>query len=425
MSGETAFVRAAPPSAPVSPRPVTLAVTPDDPAEPTAEPDSEVPAITEPAPEPVDLDFPPEPQFVPGSRDRPAPAAPVRSGKPPGPGLPEVLLWCAGWFVAVQLLIMVPLYLAVRGAGGALLGRALTEPETLIVALPAAQILGAIYTLAAFRLRVGRLTKLGLRLPPAGVSAVAFLSLPAVMFACGQWGAVAGWLWAAARRAAPGLEALDGVSSLTMVNELLRTVPMPALLLAVAVCPAVGEELFCRGLIGRGLIARWGVGVGVALTSLLFCAQHLHPAHALALIPAAVWMHLSYLASRSLWLPVGLHFANNAVSILLAKWALSLDQLPDPHAAQPVSIPGFLFGTGMTVVACWAIWSLRSRPVDVAGREVAPRWPTVERPSERSGLGLVTKWEPWPLGLWGLCVAPLGPIAAVSLLALALGWVEG
>ncbi|WP_171188538.1 CPBP family intramembrane glutamic endopeptidase [Alienimonas chondri] len=325
----------------------------------------------------------------------------------------------------MQIVLMIPAWLLVKFVGDALAGRALTQTETTIIALPLVQAHGALLTLAAFRLRCGRLSKLGFGLPSGPATAVAVLSMPAVMFACTQWGAVAGWLWSLACEAAPGLKTMDEFSSLTAISELLQNVPLPALLLAAAVCPAVSEELFCRGLLGRGLVARWGVWRGVLLTSVLFCLLHLHPAHAGALLPIAVLLHVAYLSSRSLWLPIGLHFANNAVSLGMAKWALSRGDLPDPHAAPPVSVPLLLVSTTMAGLAIWALWSVRVRTVRVdahgeRGAEVAPRWPTVEPPPRHSDLWSIVRWEAAPLILWGLFVPTFGALMAFSLLAFAL-----
>ncbi|MFH5805024.1 lysostaphin resistance A-like protein [Alienimonas sp. DA493] len=369
---------------------------------------------------PVDLTFPhAAPQEVP---------RPVRfravAAAPPGPGLPESIAWCAGWFVTVQIVLMIPVWAAVQTVGGLLLGRAPTAGEASIAALPAVQLLGGLLTLGAFRLRIGSWRKLGLGLPSGPAAVVACLSLPAVMFACTQWGALAGTAWSALCDAVPKLAALDEVSSLSAVNRLLRDVPLPALLLSAAVCPALAEELFCRGLIGRGLVARWGVIWGVGLTSILFCLLHVHPAHAGALLPIAVFLHVAYLSSRSLWLPVGLHFANNAAGLILGKALLARDALPDPHAAPAPNLALFVVATALAGLACWAVWSVRARPVDGRGGEVVPRWPTVERPPAGSAVRFVTRWQTAPLALWGLFVPGFGALMGVSVLALLMGWGE-
>jgi membrane protease YdiL (CAAX protease family) len=80
---------------------------------------------------------------------------------------------------------------------------------------------------------------------------------------------------------------------------------------------AVNEELLFRGVIFRFTQKRFGTGVGVALSAILFGGLHLlnsgatlWGAIAIA-IEAGVTLALCYAATRSLWLPIGFHFAWN------------------------------------------------------------------------------------------------------------------
>jgi membrane protease YdiL (CAAX protease family) len=89
-------------------------------------------------------------------------------------------------------------------------------------------------------------------------------------------------------------------------------------LVVVALIPAIGEELLFRGLIQR-LLGEWTKNLhwGVWLTAILFSAIHMQfygffPRLLLGLI-------LGYLFafSRSLWLPMLVHFVNNASSVIV------------------------------------------------------------------------------------------------------------
>ncbi|MEM9702326.1 MAG: CPBP family intramembrane glutamic endopeptidase [Planctomycetota bacterium] len=348
---------------------------------------------------------------------------------PPGPGLPEALGWCLGYFLTCQLLLAIPAVIAVRLLGEAALGREPTKPETMVAVTGVMQVLSVGVTLAAFRLRCGRLGKLQFGLPSLPATVAALYSLPAAVAACSMWGFAAGAAWRALCEAAPGLEVLDDMSSLSAVGSMMETVPLPILLLTVAVCPAVVEELFCRGLIGRGVVARWGVWPGVLLTSILFCGLHLHPAHAAALLPIAVLMHVSYLASRSLWLPIGLHFANNAFAVCMQKFTLSeTGELPDPHAAHPLTESPWLLAalwvgtTAVAAIGIWAVWSVRVRFVewDADGRpggELSSRWPTVEPPPASADAAATVRWELPPLVAFAVTVIPLAALMAISLIS--------
>jgi len=101
----------------------------------------------------------------------------------------------------------------------------------------------------------------------------------------------------------------------------MQTLPFPVVLLTLAVCPALGEELLFRGLIGRGLVDRWGLLVGVLATPILFGIVHLRPATVLAVIPLGIAMHFVYLTTGSFWAPVLLHFLNNAFAAYQLKFS--------------------------------------------------------------------------------------------------------
>ena len=107
-----------------------------------------------------------------------------------------------------------------------------------------------------------------------------------------------------------------------LVQSLSFQVSYPILVVAIALGPAVGEELVFRGLIGQGLVHRWGLPGGIAATAALFALAHISPAHAIATLPLGVFLHWVYLQTRSLWAPILLHFLNNLLVISLAHFRL-------------------------------------------------------------------------------------------------------
>jgi membrane protease YdiL (CAAX protease family) len=98
---------------------------------------------------------------------------------------------------------------------------------------------------------------------------------------------------------------------------LLSLMPFPAAALYVIVFvglfPAIGEEVFFRGFLGRGLIARYGVASGIVLTSVLFGAMHFHPIQGVATITSGIVFHLVFLWSRSLGASILMHAVNNSI----------------------------------------------------------------------------------------------------------------
>jgi membrane protease YdiL (CAAX protease family) len=97
----------------------------------------------------------------------------------------------------------------------------------------------------------------------------------------------------------------------------LRTIWLSVLVNLLA---AVGEELIYRGYLLTGLSRAWGQRAGLAAMALLFALPHLLVAGAgethwvqfvLALALPGLMLGWAYQRARSLWLPVGLHFAWN------------------------------------------------------------------------------------------------------------------
>jgi membrane protease YdiL (CAAX protease family)/Flp pilus assembly protein TadD len=165
-----------------------------------------------------------------------------------------------------------------------------------------------------------------------------------------------------------------------MVREMARQ-PWWLILLAGCLLPALGEEAFCRGFLGRGLVARYGPVLGVLLTSLLFGLLHIDPVHACATAVGGIGLHVVYLTTRSLWAPILLHALHNA--LMFAETRLAQDthldltgQYEAPHlapslvlaAAAAVSLLFFLF------------YRTRTRWLRPDGEEWSPGYVSAEMP---------------------------------------------
>ena len=105
--------------------------------------------------------------------------------------------------------------------------------------------------------------------------------------------------------------------------------------LAGCLLPGVSEELFFRGFIGRGLLARLGVWWGTLWCAFLFAAIHLDPTQIVGILVIGVALQLVLLSSRSLLIPMLLHTLNN----LLSFTAMKLGALADvDHVPPPIVI---------------------------------------------------------------------------------------
>lgn len=124
-------------------------------------------------------------------------------------------------------------------------------------------------------------------------------------------------------------------TSLDQLYSRFQGVSFPVLVVALALGPAVGEELIFRGVLGRRLISRYGLIPGVALTSICFAAAHVDPMHAVATLPIAVLLHVLYLKTGTIWVPILVHFGNNLLALSLVRF-----EIPTVEHVPPVAVTG-------------------------------------------------------------------------------------
>lgn len=111
-------------------------------------------------------------------------------------------------------------------------------------------------------------------------------------------------------------------SSLEQLYLTFQGVPYPVLVIALALAPAVVEELVFRGMLGRRLVQHFGAVPGVLMASCLFAAVHGSPPHAIATLPIAILLHALYLLTETIWIPILVHLGNNLLAISLVHFQL-------------------------------------------------------------------------------------------------------
>ncbi len=153
--------------------------------------------------------------------------------------------------------------------------------------------------------------------------------------------------------------------------------------LVIGVAPGVVEEIWCRGFLGRGLMGRYGVVAGVALTSLFFGALHAYPfPYVLTTAVMGVMLHAAYLASRTLWVPITVHFLNNSLSVLSSFKTLDLaaaEAFVDAH-----QVGTSLLAAGSLLFVWLAMRSTRGRVVGPDGEPVPDADPGAVVPADPS-----------------------------------------
>jgi len=122
---------------------------------------------------------------------------------------------------------------------------------------------------------------------------------------------------------------------------------------AINLAAPVVEEYGFRGLLLSRWSVKWGTAVGIAASSLAFAVWHVDPLGGVVFGYAA---SVAYLQTGSLWAPIVLHIANNAIAWTMA--AVASD------SSVAVTLSGFqqqwAYGLAALVVgAPWGIWLFR------------------------------------------------------------------
>lgn len=168
------------------------------------------------------------------------------------------------------------------------------------------------------------------------------------------------------------------------LSGLFHQFPLVLTLLGVAIGPGIVEEFWCRGFLGRGLCARYGIAAGVFLTSLFFAVMHMNPAQLPAYICMGAYLHFVYLATRSIWPSVLLHAMNNGMAVVFSL------VLSPAKAGQPTPIALEVFSFALLVFGSVALWTGRAtvqpQSVDTEPTEWKPQYPGISAPPIGSGL---------------------------------------
>lgn len=288
---------------------------------------------------------------------------------PPGPGLPAAVGWVLA-LLAFQFAggLVVAYYLAVVAVADRRdPAHVLDAPTLFTIAAGTTLVFAVLVALHQFGPAAGR--ALAAR-APAGrhVGLALLLLLPLLTVAS----ALTVALTAAADAA--GLPAGFADPTPGLVEALRRYPGWRAAVVVVGfvgLAAGLGEEVFFRGVLGRGLVARWGWG-GVGLTAVLFGAVHLHPVQAVVAAVLGVVFHAAYLWTRSLAVPVLLHAGFNGLALLAGVVA------DDGEANLPPAVAAAALGAA--VAAMWLLYRTRARWVLPDGSEWSPGFPTAEAP---------------------------------------------
>lgn len=352
---------------------------------------------------------------------------PVARPRRPHPGFWAAVAWCVGFLIVTQVpgavvsvgLAEYRMWSALPHARGTLPRFRFVPPtpevlrQTMLPAMVVTEILVVGFSLAVIRAVVGRdwRRRLAVRLPGAAQVVLVLLAAPA-------FGVVGGGIHELAQ-ALPSFKDL-GLPGVQEFMEDIAGWPLGLAVLVIAVGPGIGEELWCRGFLGRGLVGRYGPVVGVLLTSLFFGLIHVDPPHAVAAACMGIGLHFVYLMTRSIWASMLLHFLNNSIGVLSASESASqfpvlgwIDRAGRVNPVLTYAASGLVLAT-----AAWALFLGRARLVPTEGPGSIPWYPDypgVAYPPAGTTTRVVRPWLGWVA--WVLVAAALAVFAVAIYLA--------
>lgn len=179
------------------------------------------------------------------------------------------------------------------------------------------------------------------------------------------------------------------------------------LFFGVCLFPAVGEEIFFRGFLSRGLVAHYGVFWGTLITALLFGAMHVDPVQASGAFVLGIVLQFIFLATRSITGVIVMHMLNNFFAFLAAR---NVDVFPIPGLS--VSSDDGIVHTPIVLLLAAGAASIT---LLVLFYQTRTHW--VLPNGERWSPGYVTA-QPPPAAVAARAVSPL-PNFGISIVALA------
>lgn len=368
-----------------------------------------VPASNKPNPQPedfsavVDQVINEEEQIVWLADDQTAPnlETPVKV-RPPGPGLLESIGWMFGVIGAhfaggMVFIIGVFVYLIATSKVGPRaqeIGDQFKQflEEHIFELAGVEQGVFVLIVMAAVGLRFGKGVFSKLNLQPFAISTglLLFITVLPLSLLSGELYRIAFDVWSVFADQWALLKQFDEMNTMEAVKQMAENSPLWALVIVIAVFPAIGEELVFRGAIGRGLLARWGLIPGILITSIMFGMVHAHPAHIVAVIPLGMFMHYVYYVTRSFWAPVLVHFLNNAFAVTMAKVATTFPEEvaklgDETQAVHPmITLSASLF----IAVVCFYLWKTRAQYLKQNGSEWTPGYLSNESPPSEANVTL-------------------------------------
>ena len=139
-------------------------------------------------------------------------------------------------------------------------------------------------------------------------------------------------------------------------------------LLVMAVIPALGEELFCRGALQNILSEKFNKYTAVWIVAVIFSLIHFQMYGFLPRMVLGAVLGYLLVWSGSLWLPILVHFINNATIVLASYFGRESEMLDAMENIGKAETWGY--GIASAIISGVIIWHI-AHPIPPKGRDFA------------------------------------------------------
>jgi membrane protease YdiL (CAAX protease family) len=146
----------------------------------------------------------------------------------------------------------------------------------------------------------------------------------------------------------PLVELLDRGELPALQARILAAGDLPVQLLAVAVVPALCEELAMRGVLARSL-APIGHGFAIVVSAAAFAGFHLSAVRFGPTLTLGLALSAMAIRTGTIWPSAIAHGLNNAAALLIATGAIALPSAIDDHPAVALAVAVTLAGGGIAL----------------------------------------------------------------------------
>lgn len=147
-------------------------------------------------------------------------------------------------------------------------------------------------------------------------------------------------------------EGMDTFKILGLVLNMEHLTELPITLILVGLLPAIGEEFIFRGIVQQKLIENFkNPHVAILLAAILFGLTHMQLERLLPLSFLGVLLGYSFYYTRSLIVPIVLHFLNNSLQVV-SLYIIGMNDLSQIKEVPDISVFQAVLSILLTLAAC-------------------------------------------------------------------------